>query len=173
MSDSGPRSKKRTLQSLFLPRVAHLTTDGIVEPDAYRQVLRSLHTSAVAGAISAAPNRILGAPPPDIDSSEAELTRSCRTTLSQLRSGHCSRLAGYLHRIGALPSPTCPDCLSTDQTVEHVFMCPSSPTDLTTEDLWVNPAGVIQFLAGTSSFSNLVLSDPPLPTGPGPPPPLP
>ena len=58
------------------------------------------------------------------------LPRPYRSTLSQLRSGYCSRLQSYLHRVGRAPSPACPDCGSAPHTTEHLFSCPESPTDL-------------------------------------------
>jgi len=41
------------------------------------------------------PNRVLGASPPDISPLESLLPRSVRTTLAQLRSGHCRLLNTY------------------------------------------------------------------------------
>ena len=39
--------------------------------------------------------------------------RSFRSALSQLRSGHCSRLQSYRHSVGWADDNTCPECRST------------------------------------------------------------
>ena len=50
-----------------------------------------------------------GHPPPlQIDPAEQLLARSYRSALSQLRSGHCSRLQSYSHSVGLDDDPTCP-----------------------------------------------------------------
>ena len=60
---SGPRTMKRTLQSRFLPSVAHLLEDRVLPPGTYRQALRTLHTSAVSSYIRAASHsKVLLAP---------------------------------------------------------------------------------------------------------------
>ena len=73
VSESGPRRKKETLLSIFIPSLSYLTLHGIGDLESYRQVIRSLHTAAVAVTISSATSGILGHPPPDIDSSETNL----------------------------------------------------------------------------------------------------
>jgi len=46
-------------------------------------------------------------------------------TVAQLRTGHSSLLAAYLHRIRRRDSATCPHCNSAEKTAEHpVFQCP-------------------------------------------------
>ena len=40
--------------------------------------------------------------------------------------------------------PTCPDCLSRDDTVAHLFSCPTHPTALAPVDMWVAPLQVAQ-----------------------------
>ncbi|KAF2349061.1 Reverse transcriptase domain [Trinorchestia longiramus] len=94
---SGPRNTKHTLQSRFLPSMAHLLSpNGDCLPSAYRQALNSLHSSAVQQAISAAgPNRVLQLSPPPISEEKRSLPRSTRTLLSRLRSGHSRALNSY------------------------------------------------------------------------------
>ena len=91
---SGPRSMKHTLQSRFLPTLTpHLDARGNIDPADYKKVRKSVHTVSVASTISRLePNRLLGTRPP-ISPSESRLSRIQRTTLAQLRSGHCRLLA--------------------------------------------------------------------------------
>ena len=101
------------------------------------------------------------------------LPRPYRSTLSQLRSGYCSKLQSYLHRVGRAPTPACPDCGSAPHTTEHLFSCPESPTDLAPADLWTAPLQAAQFISSIPAFSDL---PPPFPVVPGglfPPPPPP
>ena len=98
---------------------------------------------------SQAPNKVLlPPPPPPIDPAEQLLPRSFRSALPQLRSGHCSRHQAYRHSVGRADDPTCPDCCSTDNTVAHLFSCPTHPTDLAPGDMWTAPLQVSQFMAG-------------------------
>ena len=56
-------------------------------------------------------------------------------TVAQVRTGHSSLVAAYLHRIGRLDSAICPHCHSADETVEHlVFQCPAH--DHARRDTW-------------------------------------
>ena len=108
------------------------------------------------------PNKVLLGPPLEVDPSERLLPRPYRSTLSQLRSGYCSRLQSYLHRVGRAPSPACPDCGSAPHTTEHLFSCPRSPTDLAPADLWTAQRSLqaalfissISFLRGPPSLSS-------------------
>ena len=163
----GPRNKKFTLQSKFLPEVQPFLTDGILPPPDYKKTISQLHTSAVQEAIqSSAPNPILGLIPPEIDPSELSLHRHYRTILSQLRSGHCPKLQSYLHSINAAPSPDCPLCPDVPETVQHLFSCPHNPTDLTPPALWSHPTLVAEFLSTHPSFSMLPALPRPLPEPP-------
>ena len=134
-----------------------------------------LKTDAVNATLRAAPpppNNVLLGPPPEVDPSERMLPRPYRSTLSQLRSGYCSRLQSYLHRVGRAPSPACPDCGSAPHTTEYLFSCPESPTDLAPADLWTAPLQAAQFISSIPAFSDLP-PFPVIPGGPFPPPPPP
>jgi len=53
-------------------------------------------------------------------------TRNQCVTVAQLRMGHSSLLAAYLHRIGCRDSATCPHCNGADETAEHLVLhCPA------------------------------------------------
>jgi len=90
--------------------------------------------------------RVLGASPPDISPLESLLPRSVRTTLAQLRSGHCQLLNSYKARITSGISDVCPECGVAPHSVEHLLNCQSNPTQLTGQDLWDDPAVVADFL---------------------------
>ena len=72
--------------------------------------------------------------------------RSVRTTLAQLRSGHCRLLKLYMARITTGVSDVCPECGVAPHPVEHLFNCSAHPTQLTVQDLWDNPAEAADFL---------------------------
>ena len=113
---------------------------------------------------NAAPNRVLGRPPPPISKAESSLPRITRTVLSQLRSGHCARLRDFQLRIGKSDNDICDDCELFPQTVNHLFNCPARPTTLGADDLWTNPREVAGHLRGFKAFDFL----PPLGTPPRP-----
>ena len=162
---------KETLSSKCISRLSSHLVDGVVEPDSYKPIIKELHTSFVAAAISKqSDNYLLDARPPKVSSSELSLLRPHRSALAQLRSGACPRLNDVRHRYGWEPSAVCPECGIRRHTVPHLFICdaaPVFPPDLNIRDLWTNPRLVISFLVTLSSFSDL----PPLP--PDPPPPRP
>ena len=174
----GPRSSTRipTLQSAYFDQLRHLTVDGIIPPDTIKTALKDIHTRTVTDFLSRAnPNKVLGTPPPDIAASEAELPRHHRTTLSQLRSGYCSRLNSFRHRIGLSEVDSCPECGASSHTVHHLFRCPAHPTRLTPVDLWHRPREVAEFLSHHEAFSGLPELPPAEPPAPPPspePPPI-
>ena len=91
--------------------VVPLRDDGISEIEQYRSALRNLHSQAVVDAQSNfVPNRVLGTTPPELSSFECYLSKSVRTTLAQLRSGHCWLLNFYEARITAGVTDVFQDC---------------------------------------------------------------
>ena len=163
---------KHTLWTLFNEKIRpFLIGDKIQEAD-YKQVLKSLHTEAVANAIaSQEPNRISGVSSPDLNSEELDLPRKTRTTLAQLRSGFSIRLNTYRQSINLVPFDLCPDCGRAPHSSLHLFDCSSHPTDLTASDLWRRPKAVVEPLVNFSSFDDLLPADPPAPPLPPEPPP--
>ena len=163
----GRRSMKHTLQSKVSDVVQpYLNADGVIEPGTYKATIDSIHTDIVSDAISRlAPNRILNCAPPVIDNKENYLPRITRATLAQLRSGFCSRLNDYQFKIGERPNDLCPECGTVTHSSQHLFECPSFPTNLSVEDLWTNTWAVASFLSTLPSFDFL--------PSPGPPPPPP
>ena len=156
-ADSGLRNIRHTLQSRFRPSISAHLVDGIsriTQPDSYRESLRRVHSDAVAAAIAAhSLNSLLGVSPPAVSASERRLPRALRTTLSQLRSGFSSALRNYRHRIGAEPSPECPECADPCHSVPHLFSCPARPTDLSVGYMWERPLKVAHFLLSVLSIT--------------------
>ena len=89
---------------------------GVLEEGAYPLARRLFRSRMIEETIrSQAPNKVLMATPPPIDQAEILLQRSCSSALSQLCSGHCSRLMSYRHSVSWADDLICPDCRSTDQ----------------------------------------------------------
>ena len=173
-ADSGARAGQRvpTLQSRFLPDVQNLLVGGTTPPNDYKKIIAELHTTAVSSHLSnAPPNKILLSAPPEIDETESRLPRHYRTTLSQLRSGYCSRLNSYRHRIDISATDLCPECQIAPHTVQHLFDCQRHPTNLTILDLWRRPLEVAALLSRMDAFVELPPLEPPVPPPPPEPPP--
>ena len=152
----GPRSMKSTLQSKFISSILPHLIDGAIDPSNYRTVLKQIHNQAVSNTISSLnANLLLGTIPPPISPSEKRLTRIQRTTLAQLRSGHCKLLGDYKVLTGLGTSAICHECLFRRQTVPHLFNCDAAPTQLTVRDLWVNPVTIMEHLVSLSHLSPL------------------
>ena len=101
--------------------------------------LQAVHTSFVNTAKdNMTDNRLLNYRPLPINDEETYLTRRQRTTLSQLRSGHCKLLNSYKKS---------PDCGMDQQDVTHLFNCTAHPTALTHENVWDRPVKTIQELS--------------------------
>ena len=114
-----------------------------------KTTLQAIHTTAVNQAVtSLGRNVVLDDRPPAINISEKELTRKERTTLAQLRSGHCRLLGSYKSRIRKDVSlDVCADCGKTPHDVKHLFNCPAHPTTMTPSDLWNRPVDAIRELS--------------------------
>ena len=134
-----PRTMKETLHSRYhstvLPRIG----------SSRMEIHQNLHTHAVDLAIQLlGNNRVLKRRPPSISDEELRLNRRQRCTLSPLQSGHCHLLQDNKHRVLGEPSGICTDCGASPQDVRHLFACTTHPTDLSPEDLWRNPVGLIR-----------------------------
>ena len=85
-----------------------------------KATLHAIHTKAVNEAVtSQGRNVVLEDPPPLINISEKELTRKERTTLTQLRSGHCILHGSYKSRISK--NASLDFCAKTPHDVKHLF----------------------------------------------------
>ena len=119
----------------------------------YKHAKVAIHTNLVQRSIRRShPNRVLGTKTPPVHKSEISLPRKTRSTMAQLRSGHCARLRDYQFRLGKSPNDVCPNCDIFTQDVPHVFDCPARPTTLTTQDIWDNPRDVANYIRSTPTF---------------------
>ena len=122
-ADSGPRNMKETLQTFSIAEVANYIEDGAIADAAAAS--KDIHTTSVRRSMEARGiNRVLGIPAPAVNEEEEQLPRKTRRTLAQLRSGFCSSLNGYKHRVGQSDTQICPCCGQEEHTVQHVFECP-------------------------------------------------
>ena len=88
--DLPPREMKETIFTRHYQTVLPLLANN------RKDTLQALHTSFVNTAIgNMKDNRVLNSRPPSINDEESLLQRRQRTTLSQLRSGHCKLLNSY------------------------------------------------------------------------------
>ena len=92
-------------------------------------------------------NRVLNIRPPSINDEETLLQRQQRTTLSQLRSGHCKLLNSYKKRLKQSDSSRCPDCGMDPQDVPHLVDCMAHSNDLSPVNLWDKPIETIRELS--------------------------
>ena len=73
-----------------------------------------------------------------------------KSTLSQLRSGHCRLLNSYQNRLKQTVDPRwprCPDCGVNPHDVPHLFNCTAHPNALSTVNLWDKPVESIRELS--------------------------
>ena len=120
--------------------VCHGFTTQEPRPD----VVVVLHTHAVDSDTKLlGNNRVLKEHLPPISDEEQTLNRRQRCTLSRLWSGHCHLLQDYKHRVFGEPSDICTNCGASPQDVRHLFACNAHPTDLSPENLWRFPVGLI------------------------------
>ena len=101
--------------------------------------MRDIHTSIVSQHLAERDNnKILRTHLPQVSSTEENLSRHTRRTLSQLRTNKSNFLLSYLHKIDASthPSPFCPLWRTHEHTAQHLFSCPQIRTTLSAMDLW-------------------------------------
>ena len=125
------RNIRPTLSSAFHRDIASQLHNNKLSPESYKAGLKLLHTNEVSNFRNKT-SKLLGTCPPDIDSSEEKLDRSVRVKLSQLRSGYSTILNSYNSRIDNNIVDKCFDCQATGHTTDHLFNCPSRPTNRTT-----------------------------------------
>ena len=150
------RLMKTDLGHLFEDEILHLFTDDGNDATRHKMGINSIHSSEVSKAIeNLPPNKVLGRAAPEVHKDEKLLPRATRVALTQLRSGYSSKLNSYLH--GCWPTQYdehCPKCLQTPHDTNHLFSCPSDPTDLRTIALWENPVAAAAFLGLRTSHDD-------------------
>ena len=120
--------KRRMTETLFTRHRS--TVEPIMVAKDRKATLRAIHTSAVNQAVNRQEvNVVLDDRPPLINNSEKDLDRKERTTLAQLRSGHCRLLGSNKSRINKDARLNVrADCGRTPHDVKHLFNCPAHPT---------------------------------------------
>ena len=116
-------SRKPTILRLK-QTIEHLLT--VPDKPSLKQSIKRVHTETVQSTISQYENnKVLNDVPPEISSEEANLTRKERCLLSQLRSGYCSLLYSYKHRIDTTDTiqDLCPICGTSPHDTPHLFNC--------------------------------------------------
>ena len=95
-------------------------------PNSLTLYKKHIHTHLARQAINNRNNnRIINLPPPIINTTEEQLSKTIRVHYS-LRCGHHTKLNTYKHRLDNTYSDTCPKCQAGPHTVKHVFEeCPS------------------------------------------------
>ena len=89
-------------------------------------------------------------------STKGQFTRQERTTLAQIRTGHCVLLKAYRKRVGLEDDGTCETCKIEEEDREHLGKCPAwsregrktfGKTFLSHKELIkADPADIIAFL---------------------------
>ena len=101
--DLPPREMKETIFTRHYQTVLPLLANN------RKDILQALHTSFVNTAIgNMKDNRVLNNRPPSFNDMEPLLPRRQRTTVTQLRSGHCTLLNSYKRRLKQRDSSSCP-----------------------------------------------------------------
>ena len=142
-----PRDKRKSILD-YVPSIAQNTGGRtVLTKEEYERENKKIHSDTVRTTINNYPvNKVLQTNPPEIDKTEKELPRNTRTTLAQHRSSYSPFLKSYLHRINRADSELCPNCQTAAHTTNHIFECPSKPTNLRPIDLWTKPKQVAEFL---------------------------
>ena len=155
MQEAPKRLMKHTLATRFKDDVLPLTTDGITDEPNYKKGLKTIHCNSVLNSIRTnGHNKVLNDQAPNVNITEINLPRRTRTILSQLRSGYSTFLNSYLARIKpAEHTDHCPDCGQAGHTTQHLFQCPSKPTELEPRTLWEDPPAAATFL-GLPTFQD-------------------
>jgi hypothetical protein len=97
--------------------------------------------------------KVLGHPPPDISSTETQLSRLKRVHLARLRCGHHPSLQTYANRICQADTDTRPSFQRAPHTITHLLLeCPlwqdlRQHHHITSAlQLWSNPLSVVSYL---------------------------
>ena len=137
--------RKRMMKETLFTRHRSAVEPLMIAKDR-KTTLQAIHTMTVNQAVnSLGRNVVLDDRPPAINISEKELTRKERTTLAQLRSGHCRLLGSYKSRISKDVSLAV--CGKTPHDVKHLFNFPAHPTTMTPSDLWNRPVDAVRELS--------------------------
>ena len=127
------------------------TVEPIMVKTYRKATLQALPTNAVDKAVKCHErNVVLDDGPPPINSADKELTTRERSTLAQLRSGHCRLLGSYKSSIKKDASlNVCADCGTAPHDVKHLFVCPAHATTMIMipSALWSTPTDAVRELS--------------------------
>ena len=140
------RTTRKTILTNYSAYISNKTNNSSINEEQYKQKLKVIHTEAVQEVKQRSNNKVLNTIPPEINPEERSLPRKTRCTLAQLRSGYSPFLQSYLHSINASQNDLCPECQISPHTTNHLFNCPSKPTDLEVQSLWTDPREAAHFL---------------------------
>ena len=113
-----------------------------------KDTLQTLHTSFFNTEIdNMKDNRVLNNRHPPINDEETHVSRRQRTTLSQLRSGHCKLLNFYKKRLKQSDSSSCSYCRMDTQDIPHLFDCTAHPNDMSHVNFWDRPTETMRELS--------------------------
>ena len=148
----GTRKLRPTLQQLFGEDVSQTIGKPLnnINREDIKAGVKKLHQEAAKKANETNTSAIWasysGDHVPQISKEEKELSRKAGSRLSQLRSGYSTLLNSYKARIDTAVLDKCPDCDANGHTTQHLFNCPSKPTNIRVGDLWLRPRRVAEFL---------------------------
>ena len=130
--------------------------NSLPQPTNTTQYKKHIHTHLTRQALNNLPNnKILDTPPPNISSTETQLSRSERVHLSRLRCGHHPNLNSYKHRINNTLTDLCPLCQVNPHTITHLIEeCPNLAALRQqhninhVQQLWSEPVSAVAYLRG-------------------------
>ena len=141
------RIMKNTMETQFMGDIEDIIPPTGVNDINKKGGIQLIHSRSVTNTIlELGVNKVLNEQPPQIDKSEKRLPRKTRGILSQLRSGYSPQLNSYLARINPEHQNICQKCNLPGHTTNHLFNCPTNPTNLDVRSLWTNPKEAAMFL---------------------------
>jgi hypothetical protein len=137
---TGERKGKKGIIHTLQSRFGHviqpfLNEEGNLPEVSYKRALDSIHTAVVAEEKRKLTCKALGTAPTDISPEESSLPRYRRSILNQIRLTYSNSSRSYQARIESAPDDLCQICWGAAHTTEHLFNCPSMPTDIRVRDL--------------------------------------
>ena len=131
--------RRRALIDRFIPSIQQYLAEEPLSNTSYKSTISSIHQDAVRTAIESSSSKLLNGPPPPITTAEQTLSMKTRTILAQLRTGHSRILGQYIKRFDSTARNHSLDCGHSTLDSHRLFDCPSKPTTLTVESLWIAP----------------------------------
>ena len=131
--------RRRSLIGRLRPSIQQYLAEDPLRNTSYKSAISGIHQDVVRTVIKSSSSKLLNGRPPPIATAEQTLPRTTRTILAQLRTGHSRILGKYMNRIDPTMRNHCHNCCHSPHDTYHLFDCPSKPTTLTVESLWMAP----------------------------------